>query len=57
VTLLDADGRSREANRQTPVRRGETVYVDRSLGSKSVAALAVLINVTALALSVVALTR
>ena len=57
VSLITSDGKQRKADRSTPVHRGETLYVDRSAGSKSVNALSVLINVTALALSVVALTR
>jgi hypothetical protein len=57
VSVIGSDGAMRRADRRTPVRRGETLHVDRSVGSKSVAALGVLINVTALALSVVALTR
>jgi protein involved in polysaccharide export with SLBB domain len=57
VTLLGPTGRQRESDRGMPVQRGETVYVDRSLGAKGATALGLLINVTALAVSVVAIAR
>jgi protein involved in polysaccharide export with SLBB domain len=57
VTLLASDGKQRDGDRRTPVRRGETVYVDRSVGSKAGVLLGTLISLSALAISVVALTK
>jgi protein involved in polysaccharide export with SLBB domain len=57
VTILGLGGRQRESDRRMPLQRGETVFVDRSLGAKGATALGLLINVTALAVSVVAISR
>jgi protein involved in polysaccharide export with SLBB domain len=57
VALLGNDGSKRDADRNTPVQRGETVYVDRSLGSKGGQFIGTLINLSALAISIVALTK
>ncbi len=56
VTLLSADGTARSGKRGSDVGRGETIHVNRSTGSKMVAALGVLTSVSALVISVVALT-
>jgi protein involved in polysaccharide export with SLBB domain len=57
VTLLGREGSRRDADRRTSVQRGETVYIDRSLGSKFTGGLGILVNLSALAISLVALSR
>lgn len=55
--ILAPDGSRRGADRKTPVQRGETVYLDRTLSGKAAGALSLLANFSALIISVVALNR
>jgi protein involved in polysaccharide export with SLBB domain len=55
--LLGQDGAWRGVDRSTIVQRGETVFVERSRGGQMGTVIAVLGNLTAVAISVVALTR
>jgi protein involved in polysaccharide export with SLBB domain len=55
--ILGVNGDSRGANRTAPVQRGETVYIDRGLGGKSSSVLGMLINLSALTISLVALSK
>jgi protein involved in polysaccharide export with SLBB domain len=51
------DGTQVKLERNDPLQRGDTIYVDRSTGGKWVAGLAILSNFSALIISIVALTR
>ncbi len=57
VSIFDRVGDSRSADRRSSVERGETVHVNRSTTSKLVNALGIVTSVTALVISVVALTQ
>jgi protein involved in polysaccharide export with SLBB domain len=51
------NGTEVKLQRNDPLQRGDTIYVDRSTGGKWVAGLAILSNFSALIISIVALTR
>jgi protein involved in polysaccharide export with SLBB domain len=57
ATVLGAEGDKRGASRGDSVRRGETVHINRSTGAKVATSLAILTNISALVISIVALTR
>jgi protein involved in polysaccharide export with SLBB domain len=57
VLVLDPDGDKRKGDRQARVERGETVYLERSASGQATAALGILANLSALIISVVALSR
>jgi protein involved in polysaccharide export with SLBB domain len=57
VTLLDTAGEPRSAGRDDRVERGETIHVNRSTGSKIATALGIVTTISALVISIVALTR
>ena len=57
VVVLDTDGEKRKGDRQARVERGETVYLERSTAGQATTALGILANLSALIISVVALSR
>lgn len=57
ATILGAQGDKRSAGRGDTVRRGETIHINRSTGAKVATSLAILTNISALVISIVALTR
>ncbi len=57
ATVLRPSGEQRSATRGDPVRRGDTIHINRSTGGKVATSLAILTNISALVISVVALTR
>lgn len=56
-TILGADGGKHGANRESRVERGDTIHVNRSTSSTLASALSIVTNVSALVISVVALTK
>ncbi|MFQ5601567.1 MAG: hypothetical protein ACE5G2_13585, partial [Candidatus Krumholzibacteriia bacterium] len=57
AAVLTADGERRGVRRGDPVQRGDTIHVGRSTAGKIAGALAIVTNVSALVISVVALTN
>jgi len=57
VRIYDDGGKSRGADRKSPLQRGETLYLDRSFVSKASSALGLVANLSALVISIVALNR
>lgn len=57
ATVLRPDGDKRSADRGDSVRRGDTIHINRSTGGKIATSLAIVTNISALVISIVALTR
>jgi protein involved in polysaccharide export with SLBB domain len=57
VVLISREGERSKVGRGEPVQGGDTIFVDRSTGGKWVIGLGLLTNVSALAISIVALTK
>jgi protein involved in polysaccharide export with SLBB domain len=57
AVIMDNDGNRRGGDRKSAVERGETVYLDRSTGGKASSTLGILANLSALIISIVALSR
>lgn len=55
--LFAVDGSQRPANRTSIVQRGETIYMDRSFTNKASSAIGLFANVSALVISLIALSR
>jgi protein involved in polysaccharide export with SLBB domain len=57
AVIVGTDGDKRKGDRRSAVQRGETIYLDRSLGGKASSTLGLLANLSALIISIVALNR
>ncbi len=57
ATVLSPNGDKHGARRGESVRRGDTIHINRSTGGKIAISLGILTNVSALVISIVALTR